>query len=154
MPALNIRKKRRVKQGNVSPVCLNNRQKKRRLVLARLQRQAARAFTLLAATTKKGKSLPPRVEVILVTPRRIAALHEEFLDNPMPTDVITFHHGEIFVCPEIAEKQRGQLSLHNEVLTYIIHGFLHLCGQKDHSLKEFKAMRREQERVLKKVLRV
>lgn len=96
--------------------------------------------------------MPPQIEIIFVNQRCISELHQKFLNDPTPTDVITFHHGEIFICPEIAEKQRGTLSLHHEILTYIIHGLLHLYGWEDTSPKEFNAMRREQERILKKVL--
>lgn len=64
------------------------------------------------------------------------------MDDPAPTDVITFHHGEIFVCPAIAQSQRKEsgLSLHDETLTYILHGFLHLCGQDDHTPTDFTKM--------------
>ena len=53
------------------------------------------------------------VVVHLVTKSRISALHDEFFDDPSPTDCISFpierekgvgHHilGEIFVCPQTA----------------------------------------------------
>jgi len=43
------------------------------------------------------------------------------------------------------------LSLHDEVLTYILHGLLHLCGLDDLTQKDFNRMRREQSRLLQKV---
>jgi probable rRNA maturation factor len=77
------------------------------------------------------------------------------MEDPTPTDVITFHHGEIFICPEIAEKQRKEegLSLHEEVLTYIVHGLLHLTGMNDHSKKDFEAMKKRQTTIVTKILR-
>jgi len=75
------------------------------------------------------------------------------MGDPAPTDVITFDHGEILVCPAVADKQRKAegLSLHDEVLTYILHGLLHLCGLDDLTQKDFNLMRREQSRLLQKV---
>lgn len=91
------------------------------------------------------------MEIYFVGKKNIADLHGRFLNDPTPTDVITFHHGEIFICPAVAERQRKttRLSLHDEVLTYIIHGMLHLCGWDDHSKRDFERMRRRQERMLK-----
>lgn len=90
----------------------------------------------------------------IVTPGEIAALHRDFLNDPTPTDVITFEHGEIFVCAGVAARQRkaSGLSLHDEVLTYILHGLLHLCGLDDHTPAEFDTMAREQEKLLQAVL--
>lgn len=75
------------------------------------------------------------------------------MGDPTPTDVITFDHGEILVCPSVADQQRKTegLSLHDEVLTYILHGLLHLCGLDDLTQKDFNRMRREQSRLLEKV---
>lgn len=54
------------------------------------------------------------------------------------------------VCPEIAAKQRHleKLTHHDEVLTYIIHGLLHLAGWDDLTDAQFSAMQKEQERIL------
>lgn len=75
------------------------------------------------------------------------------MQDPTPTDVITFDHGEILVCPAVAERQRHAegLSLEDEVLTYILHGLLHLCGLNDHKERDFQRMRREQSRLLAQV---
>lgn len=93
------------------------------------------------------------VSVFFVSPQRICQLHDDFLQDPTETDVITFHHGEIFICPAVAEKQRQKenLSLHDEILTYIIHGFLHLCGWDDHSPRDYDRMRHRQTALLKQV---
>jgi probable rRNA maturation factor len=93
------------------------------------------------------------VEVTFLTPAAIRKVHAEFMRDPTPTDVITFEHGEILVCPAVAEKQRKAtgLTLHHEVLTYILHGLLHLCGLDDHSEKDFARMGREQGKLLQKL---
>lgn len=83
-------------------------------------------------------------------------MHAAFLDDPAPTDVITFDHGEILVCPAVAERQRKAegLTLEDEVLTYILHGLLHLSGLDDHQERDFRRMRREQQRLLDRVRKI
>ncbi|MDX6766421.1 MAG: rRNA maturation RNase YbeY [Candidatus Methylacidiphilales bacterium] len=93
------------------------------------------------------------IAVVFLSPAAMARVHGEFLGDPTPTDVITFEHGEILVCPAVAERQRRAegLELHDEVLTYILHGLLHLCGLDDQQERDFARMRREQQRLLDKV---
>lgn len=90
------------------------------------------------------------LHVYCVTTSRIAKLHARFLNDPTPTDVITFDHGEIFICPAVAERQRKEmhLSLYQEILTYAIHALLHLCGWSDHEKNEFENMKKKQESIL------
>jgi probable rRNA maturation factor len=66
---------------------------------------------------------------------------------------MTFGHGEILICPDVAEKQRkaSGLARDAELLTYIIHGMLHLCGWNDLGPGEFEAMAREQDRIRRKI---
>lgn len=81
-------------------------------------------------------------------------LHGEFCGDATSTDVITFHHGEIFICPAMAAEQgkRWQRETGEEVLLYGIHGMLHLLGFDDHGSGDYQRMAREQERVLERVL--
>jgi probable rRNA maturation factor len=60
-------------------------------------------------------------------------LHHRYLGDPTPTDVITFHHGEIFICPDVALQQSKQYhtTLLEEVAIYGLHGLLHLVGYED-----------------------
>jgi probable rRNA maturation factor len=136
-------------------VSLHNRQKKYRLPLNKLRRQTAIACRLL------GRRWPrhlEELEVTLLTPAASARIHRDFFQDSAPTDVMTFEHGEILVCPHVADRQRllaesDGLSLEHEVLTYILHGMLHLCGWGDHTSPGFKSMRREQTRLRQKVLK-
>lgn len=63
-------------------------------------------------------------------------------------------HGEILICPAVAERQRKseELSLHREIFTYAIHGLLHLCGWGDESETEFHAMSQKQDKVRETIL--
>lgn len=93
------------------------------------------------------------VEVTLVNDETIARVHGEFMDDPTPTDVITFHHGEILVSVDTARsvaEEHGN-SVTEETLLYIIHGFLHLNGHTDLSEPERAHMHRIQDDILSRL---
>lgn len=99
--------------------------------------------------------LPEELDFLLLEKDEMARLHGEFCGDPSPTDVITFHHGEILICPEVAAEQGSawKKSLEDEVLLYGIHGMLHLLGFDDHTDADYDRMAAEQERVLQLVLK-
>ena len=95
------------------------------------------------------------VEISIIDDKQIAKVHGEFMDDPSPTDVITFDYGEILVSAETAlsNSEEMQVSLENEILLYIIHGMLHLGGYLDGSNAEFKEMKSLQEMILDSCLK-
>ena len=73
------------------------------------------------------------IEINLVEDDTMAEVHWDFMQVEGTTDVITFHHGEIFVCPEEAHRQaplHGE-SPERELFRYMIHGLVHLHGYLD-----------------------
>jgi probable rRNA maturation factor len=90
------------------------------------------------------------VAVLLISDRRMAGLHRQFLHRTGPTDVITFEHGEIFISVETAQQnaRRFGSSLTRELQLYIIHGLLHLHGFDDGNAIAAKKMSRAQEKIL------
>ncbi|HKP94049.1 MAG TPA: rRNA maturation RNase YbeY [Chthoniobacterales bacterium] len=94
-----------------------------------------------------------QIEVVLVSDRQIPEIHKRFLDDATPTDVITFHHGEILVSVETARRQaRGyRTSLEHELRLYIVHGLLHLHGYSDKTAAGAAEMKRLQERIVAQV---
>ena len=92
---------------------------------------------------------------VLVSDARIAALHEEFMNDPSPTDVITFPYGEIVISAETAQREAQQrgLSLPEEIARYAVHGLLHLAGWSDAAPRNSAAMRAIQEKILRRALR-
>jgi probable rRNA maturation factor len=85
----------------------------------------------------------------------MAHINSTFLGHEGPTDVITFRHGEILVCPHVAAAQArlfGQ-NFPKELLLYIIHGWLHLHGMDDHQPENARKMARTQNVLLKNFLR-
>ena len=94
------------------------------------------------------------IEISLVDDPTIARVHADFMDLADPTDVITFHHGEILISTDTAGRQAPDYgrSLRDEVALYVIHGLLHLAGFEDKSPAEFDRMARTQEAVLQHCL--
>ena len=106
----------------------------------------------LAQPAEEGGDLAElgEIEVNLVADEVIARVHNEFMNDPSPTDVITFHHGEIFISLETAERESVKYghSTEQEVLLYLIHGLLHLNGHDDKMPAEREVMKEIQEKIL------
>ncbi len=85
-----------------------------------------------------------------MTDDEIARVHGEYLDDPTPTDVITFHHGEILISADTAVRVAGELGqpADREALLYLIHGLLHLNGHDDHEEESRDLMHARQEAIL------
>jgi len=88
--------------------------------------------------------------VWVVSDRRMAALHRQFVNQAGPTDVLTFQHGEIFISVETARRHARAFgnSLTRELQLYIVHGLLHLHGFDDRKQADARKMDRVQERIL------
>ena len=117
-----------------------------------LERGRAALPLCLAQSTEDGGGLSKlrEIEVNLVTDELIAKIHDEFMDDPSPTDVITFHHGEIFISLDTAKREGVKFghSTEQEVLLYLIHGLLHLNGHDDKTPAEREVMKEIQEKIL------
>ncbi len=92
----------------------------------------------------------PTIEVTLVDDEAITRVHRDFMGLAEPTDVITFHHGEILISVETAQRQAVdyERSVRDEVALYVVHGLLHLAGYEDKSPDDFERMASLQERLL------
>ena len=93
------------------------------------------------------------IEFSIISDHEMTRVHAEFLNDPTPTDVITFHHGEILVSADTAHRQgseHGQ-SLDHELALYLIHGLMHLGDWDDHDAVEAAEMAQQQEAVLQQV---
>ncbi len=117
-------------------IAVQNAQRKVRVDLPALRAFAARALTLCRAETSPGRSVLSglaEIGVVLVSDRRIAALHRRFMKIAGPTDVITFEHGEIFISTETAARQAREFDTGTaaEIELYLVHGLLHLHGFDD-----------------------
>lgn len=118
-----------------------------------LKRHLARAHAILRPALKE-------FSLALVGDRRMADLHEAFMDIPGSTDVLTFEldhdargrvtAGEVVVCVPYAlrEARRRKVPTKNELLLYALHGMLHLCGYDDRTDRDFATMHRREDEIL------
>ena len=98
------------------------------------------------------------LSIVFVSPQKMCALNIKFLNHHYTTDVLSFCYqerphlmGEIIVSPNEAIKYCRQHGgeVEKEILYYVVHGFLHLLGYDDHSLKDIKRMRKKEQEVLR-----
>lgn len=140
----------------MTSLSLYNSQKQHRLQLPWLRKVIKTALPLCQnhAVSPEAPLLHlEEIEFTIISDSEIARIHAEFLDDPTPTDVITFHHGEILVSADTALRQgqeHGQ-SLNQELALYLIHGLMHLAGWDDHEATEAAEMARRQNQVLQQV---
>lgn len=82
------------------------------------------------------------VEIAVVDDETIATVHAEFLNDPTPTDAITFRHGEILVsCDTAAAYATAHgLSAEEELFRYMVHGLVHLHGYLDYEPEDREAL--------------
>lgn len=72
------------------------------------------------------------LSVALVDRREMSRLHERYLDEPGPTDVLSFTMdeegllGDVVICPEVAAEQNPDADA--ELRLLLVHGILHLLG--------------------------
>jgi probable rRNA maturation factor len=90
------------------------------------------------------------LEVALVDDATSDRVHRDFMDIEGPTDVITFHHGEIVIGVEVALRQAEEFGepLPREILRYLVHGLLHLSGHEDEEPAERASMESAQESIV------
>lgn len=101
------------------------------------------------------------VGVYFVNKEEISLLHDQFFQDPSPTDCISFpmdneegeYHilGEVFLCPQVAIEYVNKEATHGpyeEVTLYLIHSMLHLLGYQDGEEEERKKMHNKQEQYL------
>jgi probable rRNA maturation factor len=100
---------------------------------------------------------PGELSLAFLTDSALARLHASFLDDPTPTDVITFagtptlgQAGEICVSADTARTfAAGHHHDFSEELTlYVVHGWLHLAGHDDLKPALKKRMRAAEARAL------
>ncbi len=112
--------------------------------------EAAKMALEVAADDENSLKHLATLEVALVDDETSARVHVDFMEIEGPTDVITFHHGEIVIGAEVAQRQAEEYGepFGREVLRYFVHGLLHLAGHEDQEDDERKAMESAQERIV------
>ena len=100
------------------------------------------------------------LSIALLTDDALAGIHRSFLDDPSPTDVITFpgtdeaeaepEAGEICISVDTAVRAAAEHghSLDHEISLYLVHGWLHLAGLGDKTQEERQEMRASEQKTL------
>ena len=145
-------------KSTVSQISVRNLQRKIRVNVADLEEFAREAATLcrqLPPRSKAGLETLSEVAVLIISDRRMAALHRRFMNETGPTDVITFQHGEIFISVDTAVRnaRRFGSKLPRELRLYIVHGLLHLHGFDDRDATTTRKMRAAERKILSKLRR-
>lgn len=100
---------------------------------------------------------PGEFSIVFLDDEQIARVHEQFMDDPTPTDVITFpgdpaldFGGEICVSVDhaLAFADRRGLQFSRELALYLVHGYLHLAGYDDRQPEQKQRMRRAEKKAL------
>jgi probable rRNA maturation factor len=133
---------------------VHNLQRALQIDLPALQKSAEKILELVLRIRAGRRTQLRRlheISVLLISDRRMAWLHRQFLGQSGPTDVLTFQHGEIFVSVETARRHARRFgnSLAQELRLYVVHGLLHLHGFSDRGKSETRKMKMTQQRILK-----
>jgi probable rRNA maturation factor len=131
-----------------------NRQRRLAVKLPALQTFAESALSeCLKLRPRKSGVLKELAEinVVLVSDKRIAQIHRQFMNEHSATDVITFQHGEIVISVETAKRQARQYrtTVEHELRLYLVHGLLHLHGFDDKTAAGAAEMKRMQYRLVR-----
>ena len=98
------------------------------------------------------------LSIVFVPEAELTRLHLERLGDPEPTDVMAFDlgddagpAGELYVSVDRARDVASELGVapERELLLYVVHGTLHLCGHDDHEPADIARMRAAEARVLR-----
>lgn len=98
------------------------------------------------------------IGVAIVDDHAIQTINREHLQHDYPTDVISFAYaedpphveGELVISRETAHREAEELGWppEHEILLYVIHGTLHICGMEDQTPAERLEMRQAECSVL------
>jgi probable rRNA maturation factor len=142
---------------------IRNRQRTRAIDVRLLRRIVSELLGVLLELKKA------ELGITLVAAPEMTRINWQFLQHEGSTDVITFDHteaqisrrkssvareeinGELFICLDdaVAQARRFRTSWPAELVRYIVHGVLHLCGHDDHQVAARRRMKREENRLVR-----
>lgn len=123
---------------------------------------AKRIEALLQFVLKKEGAAGKGVSVLITDDKRIAKVHKDFMNDPAPTDVISFevpakspearagYLGDVIASAQMAKRVAGEYGQTptQELERYCVHGTLHLLGYDDLKPADYKEMHAAQEKYL------
>jgi probable rRNA maturation factor len=137
-------------------IAVNNRQSRLR-VDKRLLKKAVRLIL------EDAEIESAEISIAVVDDPTIAQVHEEFLGDDSPTDVISFVldsspgylEGEVVASADTAIARAPEYALlpEEELLLYVIHGVLHMVGYDDTTPRAKAKMQMMEQRCIKQLKR-
>jgi probable rRNA maturation factor len=126
-------------------------------VAARLRPEIRRAaaYVLRAQHHRRG-----RLEIAIVGEAEMRRQHKRWMGRAAVTDVLSFDlrdrgrrglvDGQLIVCETVARRvaARHDTDWRGELLLYVVHGCLHLCGHDDHRAADAARMHRQEDQLL------
>ena len=117
---------------------------------------------LIKQTGKKLELDIQSVQVIFVDDEKLRTMHEQYLNDPDYTDVMTFNlsddsiEGEIYISDDRVKENAKlfKVTIENEICRNIIHGLLHLAGYTDKEEPEKTIMKQKEDELLSLVQNV
>jgi len=114
---------------------------------------------LLNIISNKLKLDMQSCQIIFVGDEKLRSMHQEYLNDPDYTDVMTFNLGgetieaEIYISIERVEENARTfgVSVANEIFRNVIHGLLHLKGYTDKNESEKSLMKQKEEELLNQI---
>ena len=115
---------------------------------------------VVQAIVRDAGILEAQIGIAVVDDAAIAKLHDEFLNDTDPTDVLSFLlersadilEGEVVVSADTARANapRYRATAEDELLRYVIHGALHLVGYDDATPRKRAVMRKKEREYLER----
>ncbi len=113
--------------------------------------------TIILEACKQIDLIAASIDIIFTDDKTISSLHETYLKDPAPTDIITFDlgddevEGEIYISVERAREQAAyyRVSVKTELTRLIIHGLLHLKGYDDKEDEQRRVMKQKEDELVK-----
>lgn len=111
----------------------------------------------IESVAKKHDREAGEISYLFCDDEKILEVNQQYLDHDFYTDIITFDYsegntisGDIIISLQTVESnsQMYQTDYSEELHRVIIHGILHLCGLKDSTEEDEKAMRDAENRAL------
>ena len=111
----------------------------------------------IESVAKKHKRETGEISYLFCDDEKILEVNKEYLNHDFYTDIITFDYsegntisGDLIISLQTVESnsQMYQTDYSEELHRVIIHGILHLCGMKDTTEEDEKAMREAEDRAL------
>ena len=133
-----------------SRITVSNRQRRWKIDARRLAAIAERARELVEAPQF-------HLGIVLVNDVVIATLNTRYHHTQGPTDVLSFDYGrgqcELVISVERAVDQarRCRTTPGHELVLYVVHGILHLCGYNDLAAPQRRRMRAAERRLMSRL---